>query len=221
MKRQREILAATYGLHVPLRMQMESEILSQYRRLPTLQSSMVGLDTLAGRDTQINISDVFGAISNGSAVPRASLAVHGAAFASVGCSVRSRLTGPLGVAGLCRRGARAGRTAGRFARRHGGQARTECCSAVDMSPWPTMISPRHGEHQRSPRFVDVMYFVASKRVSTALCGRSDTRAFSPTLHIVVGTLAPAIVLACSCAPRATALGKQLVVLKVVALLEDR
>eukprot|EP01043_Picozoa_sp_COSAG02_P019258 COSAG02_NODE_921_length_15917_cov_4.428057_6_plen_95_part_00 len=61
VKRQREILAATYGLHVPLRMQMESEILSQYRRLPTLQSSMVGLDTLAGRDTQINISDVFGA----------------------------------------------------------------------------------------------------------------------------------------------------------------
>ena len=60
VKRQREVLAATYGAHVPLRMQIESEILSQYRRLPTLQSSMVGLDTLAGRDTQINISDVFG-----------------------------------------------------------------------------------------------------------------------------------------------------------------
>jgi hypothetical protein len=60
VKRQREVLAATYGAHVPLRMQIESEILSQYRRLPTLQSSMLGLDTLAGRDTQINISDVFG-----------------------------------------------------------------------------------------------------------------------------------------------------------------
>lgn len=69
VKRQREILAATYGLHVPLRMQMESEILSQYRRLPTLQSSMVGLDTLAGRDTDINISDVFGATPHGSAPP--------------------------------------------------------------------------------------------------------------------------------------------------------
>jgi hypothetical protein len=92
VKRQREILAATYGLHVPLRMQMESEILSQYRRLPTLQSSMVGLDTLAGRDTQINISDVFGAIPRVSAAPRASLAVRCAVCAPVVCSVRLRLT---------------------------------------------------------------------------------------------------------------------------------
>ena len=72
VKRQREILAATYGLHVPLRMQMESEILSQYRRLPTLQSSMLGLDTLSGRVTDINISDVFGEPPHGSA-PRSHL----------------------------------------------------------------------------------------------------------------------------------------------------
>ena len=44
---QRRILAASYGSHVPLRMQMESQIFSQFRRLPTLESSMVGLDTLA------------------------------------------------------------------------------------------------------------------------------------------------------------------------------
>ena len=61
VQRQRGVLAATYGQHVPLRMQIESEILSQFRRLPTLQSSMLGLETLAGRDTQINVADVFGA----------------------------------------------------------------------------------------------------------------------------------------------------------------
>jgi hypothetical protein len=58
--RQREILAATYGKHVPLRMQIESEILSQFRRLPSLPSSMLGLETLAGRDTKLDVADVFG-----------------------------------------------------------------------------------------------------------------------------------------------------------------
>lgn len=82
VKRKREVLAATYGAHVPLRMQMESEILSQYRRLPTLQSSMVGLDTLAGRDTQINISDVFGALSLKSASPHTNMAAHGVCLGS-------------------------------------------------------------------------------------------------------------------------------------------
>ena len=62
VNRQRKILAASYGQHVPLRMQMESEILSQFRRLPSLQSSMVGLETLAGRDTKIDVTDVFGAV---------------------------------------------------------------------------------------------------------------------------------------------------------------
>jgi hypothetical protein len=61
--RQRKILAASYGQHVPLRMQIESEILSKFRRLPSLQSSMLGLETLAGRDTQIDVADIFGVTS--------------------------------------------------------------------------------------------------------------------------------------------------------------
>ena len=70
VQRQREILAASYGQYVPLRMQMESQILSQFRRLPTLPSSMLGLDTLGNRHQTLGISDVFGecGANRGSAV---------------------------------------------------------------------------------------------------------------------------------------------------------
>jgi hypothetical protein len=133
VKRQREVLAATYGQHVPLRMQMESEILSQYRRLPTLQSSMIGLDTLAGRDTQINLSDVFGEHSLLRAVPLAQFRAHTEPGSLRSLRFQSN-RGP--VCDVCHRLRQlTGRSAGRFARRYGSQARIVCCPAVDKPSW--------------------------------------------------------------------------------------
>ena len=134
VKRQREVLAATYGAHVPLRMQIESEILSQYRRLPTLQSSMVGLDTLAGRDTQINISDVFGELRCHPCQRRRARRCHTALFACADRRVCARARVCVYVC-ACRLCELAGRSAGRPARRYGGEAGLDSCSPVDDPSW--------------------------------------------------------------------------------------
>lgn len=41
-------------------MRMEQEILSQFRRLPGLDSHFIGLETLAGLDEKIDVQDYMG-----------------------------------------------------------------------------------------------------------------------------------------------------------------
>lgn len=48
-----------YGQHVPLRMMMERNILSQHRRLPGLRSNLVGLSESMGIDDDIEPEDMF------------------------------------------------------------------------------------------------------------------------------------------------------------------
>jgi|LauGreDrversion4_2_1035121.scaffolds.fasta_scaffold49515_3 hypothetical protein len=50
---------AVYGRHVPMRMLMERQILSQHRRLPGLRSNMVGLSEVMGIDDDIEPEDIF------------------------------------------------------------------------------------------------------------------------------------------------------------------
>merc|ERR1719378_331675 len=51
--------ALIYGQHAPLKAKMEREILSQFQRLPGLPSSMIGLETLLGKDDKIEFEDVL------------------------------------------------------------------------------------------------------------------------------------------------------------------
>ena len=48
-----------YGQHVPLRMMMERNFLSQHRRLPGLRSNLVGLCESMGIDDDIEPEDMF------------------------------------------------------------------------------------------------------------------------------------------------------------------
>jgi proteasome maturation protein len=51
--------SAVYGIHAPMRMLMERNILSQHRRLPGLRSNMVGLSEVMGIDDDIEPEDMF------------------------------------------------------------------------------------------------------------------------------------------------------------------
>jgi len=57
IKTKKVMLAKVYGQHFPLRLQMESTILSQFRRFPGLRSSFAGLQSLSGQDTEIEFDD--------------------------------------------------------------------------------------------------------------------------------------------------------------------
>jgi len=46
-----------YGSHAALRLQMDRAVLSQFKRLPGMRSSFVGLDTMLGRDEEIGFED--------------------------------------------------------------------------------------------------------------------------------------------------------------------
>jgi len=46
-----------FGSHMPARLQMEESILSNFQRLPTLKSDLVGLSTVLGLDEDIGFSD--------------------------------------------------------------------------------------------------------------------------------------------------------------------
>ncbi|KAI8144722.1 proteasome maturation factor UMP1-domain-containing protein [Fennellomyces sp. T-0311] len=46
-----------HGMHAPIRMMMERDIVSQHQRLPVLPSSNVHLDILMGRDETIDFED--------------------------------------------------------------------------------------------------------------------------------------------------------------------
>jgi len=49
-----------YGTHLPMRVRIEMNILSQVQRLPGLPSHHVGLDTIMGRDETIDFEDYLG-----------------------------------------------------------------------------------------------------------------------------------------------------------------
>eukprot|EP00403_Amphidinium_massartii_P023916 CAMPEP_0178400190 /NCGR_PEP_ID=MMETSP0689_2-20121128/15663_1 /TAXON_ID=160604 /ORGANISM="Amphidinium massartii, Strain CS-259" /LENGTH=142 /DNA_ID=CAMNT_0020020981 /DNA_START=80 /DNA_END=508 /DNA_ORIENTATION=+ len=53
-----------YGSHAPLRAKMERELLSSFQRLPGLQSSLTGLETLLDKDDEIEFEDVFNLEAN-------------------------------------------------------------------------------------------------------------------------------------------------------------
>eukprot|EP00871_Galdieria_phlegrea_P001226 jgi/Galph1/2103/GphlegSOOS_G792.1 len=54
-----QLLALVSGSHVPLRMEIEQRILSQFHRLPGFETSQPGLDTILGNDETITFEDVF------------------------------------------------------------------------------------------------------------------------------------------------------------------
>ena len=84
------------------------------------------------------------------------------------------------VAVVCRHRAGAGRTKGRSARRHGGQAWFEGCSAVDMSPRPTLNLTAEHERLSEVRRCNALH-CHRQRVPTApaLSGRMHTRTLHP------------------------------------------
>jgi len=60
METKKALLAKVYGAHLPLKLTMEEAILSQFQRMPGLQSSLVGLETMLNRDTTIDYADYLG-----------------------------------------------------------------------------------------------------------------------------------------------------------------
>ncbi|KAJ3179753.1 hypothetical protein HDU85_004754 [Gaertneriomyces sp. JEL0708] len=50
----------TFGIHAPLRLQMEKAIVSQPRRIPVLPQTNLALEILEGRDTTIDYEDFLG-----------------------------------------------------------------------------------------------------------------------------------------------------------------
>ena len=49
-----------YGSHLPMRVQMEMNIVAQVQRPPGLPSHNVGLETILGRDETIDFEDYLG-----------------------------------------------------------------------------------------------------------------------------------------------------------------
>eukprot|EP00188_Purpureofilum_apyrenoidigerum_P000886 Plantae.Rhodophyta-Purpureofilum_apyrenoidigerum.ctg14456.p2 GENE.Plantae.Rhodophyta-Purpureofilum_apyrenoidigerum.ctg14456~~Plantae.Rhodophyta-Purpureofilum_apyrenoidigerum.ctg14456.p2 ORF type:complete len:128 (+),score=35.98 Plantae.Rhodophyta-Purpureofilum_apyrenoidigerum.ctg14456:124-507(+) len=60
IRTKRQMLAATYGAYLPLKLMMEQEILSGFHRLPGLESEYTGLETLNKRDLDIDFCDFYG-----------------------------------------------------------------------------------------------------------------------------------------------------------------
>merc|ERR1719188_399969 len=48
-----------FGQHAPIRAKMERNLLAQFQRLPGLQSSLVGLETVMDMDETIEFEDIF------------------------------------------------------------------------------------------------------------------------------------------------------------------
>lgn len=51
-----------FGLHAPLRLQMEKALVNQVRRIPVLPTSNLGLEILEGRDQTIDYEDFLGGV---------------------------------------------------------------------------------------------------------------------------------------------------------------
>mmetsp|Transcript_8467 Transcript_8467/g.26218 ORF Transcript_8467/g.26218 Transcript_8467/m.26218 type:complete len:121 (+) Transcript_8467:334-696(+) len=58
------VMGNVYGTHLPMRLKMETNILSQVSRLPGIRSSHVGLNTILGRDETIDFEDYLGRTSD-------------------------------------------------------------------------------------------------------------------------------------------------------------
>jgi len=58
-ERKKQTTELVFGAHMPLRLQMEAAILSQFQRLPGIKSEFVGLEILLGTDEDITVEDVF------------------------------------------------------------------------------------------------------------------------------------------------------------------
>merc|ERR1719373_948667 len=58
---QQEMMAKSvvFGQHAPIRAKMERNLLAQFQRLPGLQSSLVGLETVLDQDDTIEFEDIF------------------------------------------------------------------------------------------------------------------------------------------------------------------
>merc|ERR1711957_916848 len=54
-----QCLSMVHGVHAPLRLKMERELLSQFQRLPGLPSSLAGLETVLGIDETIQFENVL------------------------------------------------------------------------------------------------------------------------------------------------------------------
>jgi len=52
-------LQNVYGSHMPMRLEMEKRLLSQFQRLPVLRSELAGLDTITKRDLEMEFGDGF------------------------------------------------------------------------------------------------------------------------------------------------------------------
>ena len=61
-----------FGTHMVARLTMEREILRQFQRLPVLESSYVGLETMLGMDEDIDYEDFL----NGMSVPHTHSSYH-------------------------------------------------------------------------------------------------------------------------------------------------
>jgi len=57
ISRENFALKNTFGSQMVMRLEMEKEILGQFRRLPVLPSSFVGLETMLGTDEDIDFED--------------------------------------------------------------------------------------------------------------------------------------------------------------------
>lgn len=44
---------------MPIRLQTEKQILSQFQRLPGIRSEMPGLETMLGKDEDLDFEDIF------------------------------------------------------------------------------------------------------------------------------------------------------------------
>ncbi|KAI8329049.1 proteasome maturation factor UMP1-domain-containing protein [Chlamydoabsidia padenii] len=64
----------TYGMHAPIKMMMERDIVSKRQRMPVLPSSNLHLDILTGRDETIDFEDFL----NDPALSTDTLDVHAA-----------------------------------------------------------------------------------------------------------------------------------------------
>mmetsp|Transcript_144080 Transcript_144080/g.461239 ORF Transcript_144080/g.461239 Transcript_144080/m.461239 type:complete len:150 (+) Transcript_144080:109-558(+) len=56
--------AIVFGQHAPIRAKMERNILAQFQRLPGLESSLLGLQTLLDLDDTIEFEDIFNLEAN-------------------------------------------------------------------------------------------------------------------------------------------------------------
>ncbi|KAJ3075476.1 hypothetical protein HDU98_007974 [Podochytrium sp. JEL0797] len=75
-----DMARSVYGLHQPLRIQMEQHLVSKPKRIPVLKQSNLAQDILSGKDSTIEFEDFLGESDPSMFL----LDVHGAAERSLG-----------------------------------------------------------------------------------------------------------------------------------------